>query len=104
MLLTAPRAGPLRDDQRLESDETLDAARELHPALNGRFNRIGEIGIDIKDDTKVDDRELPRERLARDHVVNNRECERTDATANRIGIARVVDRANGARQLSRRDR
>src|SRR3954463_15641611 len=91
--------GRLCDELRLRRDETLYAAGQLHPTLDGGFNRIGEIAIVIEHEAEIDERELSRKRLARDRVVDDRQRERADAASHRIWKARVIDGANSGGQL-----
>ena len=94
----------LCDELRLRRDETLYAAGQLHPALDGEFNRIGEIAMVIKHEAEIDERELSRKRLARDRVVDDRQRERADAASHRIWETRIIDRANSGGQLPTPDR
>jgi len=96
--------GRLCDELRLRRDETLYAAGQLHPTLDGGFNRIGEIAIVIEHEAEIDERELSRKRLARDRVVDDRQRERADAASHRIWETRIIDRANSGGQLPAPDR
>nr|WP_238192645.1 hypothetical protein [Methylobacterium frigidaeris] len=85
----------------LLAQERRDCCRDLLAALNRRLDRVGEVRILAAQHPQVEEREAPRGRLARHDIVVDRQGRRSQASADRIGIARIVDGADGRREPKR---
>ena len=77
----------------------MNGASQLHAALHGRLDRIGEVRVRIEHHPQVDERKVARESFARNHVVDHRKRERAHAAPKRIRVARVVHGADGRRRF-----
>src|ERR1700732_1907048 len=74
--------------------------RDLFATLHGGLDRVCEIFIICADQTKINKRDMTRERLARDRVVEHTERGGRDAAQMRIRKTRIIDCADSGRELS----
>jgi hypothetical protein len=62
-----------------------DLGRDLVPALHGRLDRVGEVGVLVADQAQVDERQAAREGFAGDDVVEQRQPRHRQALPRRTG-------------------
>src|SRR3954462_9673258 len=77
----------------------MDSTGQFHAAMRGRLYSIGEVLVVVEHHSKIKQRSAGYEDLPRDHVIDNRKCQRAQTPPQGIRKARVVYGANSCRKL-----